>query len=165
MSEKPSLTRYNIYVPANKTQPISPFKNLYYRLEALSMGQVLLLLFIIGVLFSFLGLSAGLLFINDTAELLQTEVAAPRVEKVALTNEPSEVVGDLVLSGLVEKVVGSAGTASHIILDEAGQTQAYLVADDAKLQLIEGTKVEIVGTRVNQVEGLPLVKVVEVVYR
>lgn len=122
------------------------FKGIYSRLEALPPTRLTLLLVAVGLLFSLLGLWGGTLFISQTETIIEQNPVLPRMEEREAGKTESSAQGSLIsLTGLVKKNLESPERASHVLFNDEGKLITYLIADDAKLDLVEDTKVELRG--------------------
>ena len=143
-------------------------RRFYQFLETLPPKRLALLLVLLGFLFSLLGLSGGTFLISRQETIVNDESALNRVEKRPSVSDVAPLKQDdkVSFSGWVEKTEEfTAENPKYNLLDEKEQVITPLMAEDDKLLLTVGSKVEVVGEMVDSQSGVKTLRVSEVIFK
>ena len=128
----------------------------------------MLLLILLGFLFSLFGLFGGTFLISRQETIVNDESTLNRVEKRPSVSDVAAPKQDnkVSFSGWVKKTEEStAENPKYNLLDEKEQVITPLMAEDDKLLLTVGSKVEVVGEIVDSQSGVKTLRVSEVIFK
>lgn len=132
--------------------------------KAYSARTRLFLYAVIGIFIAGAALIGGMLFI-DTEQAVGTPTDSIKPLPYVPPPLPTQDPGAIRLQGTVVALETPIDDIQYVLLDSVKNRIAYLTATDDKLRVVQETIVEVVGTKLGERDGIPLLSVSQIVFK